>query len=103
MLLLGPLIHLWTLPYEQRHKFFKHVLRLSQNFINPEHSCAYRYLLYATHLACDGPRFPEECFEVGSQQMTPNLYSGKLANLVSTSFEEPGWRDCTSVCFQGLM
>ncbi|XP_034238641.1 uncharacterized protein LOC117643699 [Thrips palmi] len=102
MCLLGPLIHLWTLPYEQRHKFFKHLLRLSQNFINPEHSCAYRYLLHVTYMSSDGPTFQEECVEVSSKQMTPDLYSAKLANIVSSSFQEPGWRDCTSVCFDGL-
>ncbi|XP_034250191.1 uncharacterized protein LOC117650718 [Thrips palmi] len=38
----GTLLYFWTLSYEQKHKFFKDVMRMSKNLINPEATSAAR-------------------------------------------------------------
>lgn len=101
MLKYGPLIMVWTLPWEQKHKFYKNVMRESKNFINPEFTCATRDQLSFCYLR-SGPMFPEGISEVESTELIPVTYSGDLAALISSSFLQSGWRDCKRVSLDGL-
>lgn len=46
----GPLINVWTLPFEQKHKYFKNVVRHCPNFINVLFSLTEKHQLLQTYL-----------------------------------------------------
>jgi hypothetical protein len=47
----GPIFYLWTMRFESFHSFFKHVARLSRNYINPEKTLALKYMLRSAFLS----------------------------------------------------
>jgi len=99
MLDYGPVLYLWTLPYEQKHKFFKEVMRMTRNFINPEFSCAERQQMYFCYTTISN--LLEDGFvERGSQRLTPQGLSGNVAAFVGNL---PGiWNHTLSVVANGI-
>jgi hypothetical protein len=88
MLKYGPLIHLWTMPYEQKHKFFKELMRKSKNFINPERTCGLRQQMKFCYTTT-GPLFDHGFVESKSKKLSPQSFSGELAFYVSNL----NWQD----------
>lgn len=83
MLQWGPLLHIWTMPYEQKHKMFKEVVRQSRNFINVEHTCATRHQLNLAYRST-GPLFPKGCIEIGPSVLNIGDHQGNLKNYLQT-------------------
>jgi hypothetical protein len=46
----GPPIRFWTLRFESKHKYFKSVSRITQNYINITHTLSERHQLLQSHL-----------------------------------------------------
>ncbi|KAK3915676.1 Alpha-aminoadipic semialdehyde synthase, mitochondrial [Frankliniella fusca] len=82
MLKYGPLIHLWTLPYEQKHSFFKELMRKTRNFINPEHTCAVRYQMSFCYSATS-EMFCEHFIDKKSRPLTSSNFTGDLSAYIS--------------------
>lgn len=85
MLQYGPLIHVWTLGHEQKHKFFKHFCRMCQNFKNIQYSCAIRHQMNLCYLSL-GELYPEGSNVKSSQPMSASSYLGEVAHLLSSNF-----------------
>lgn len=104
MLKYGPLIHLWTLGYEQKHKFFKQVCRLCQNFINVEYTCAQRHQFNLAYKST-GPLFPEGCIEYKPSEFCISSYHGELEMLLNTMpiIKRKDCRVCSSIDVDGVM
>jgi len=100
MLKYGPLIHLWTMPYEQKHKFFKELMRKSKNFINPERTCGLRQQMKFCY-GISGTLFDHGFVESKSKKLSPKSFSGDLACFISNL----KWQDhfeSESVCSEGI-
>ncbi|KAK3920798.1 Acyl-[acyl-carrier-protein]--UDP-N-acetylglucosamine O-acyltransferase [Frankliniella fusca] len=95
MLKYGPLIYIWTLPFEQKHKFFKELMRNTKNFINPEFTCAERQQMYFCLTSLD-PMFPDENIESRREDLSANSLSGDLSVFIS-SLNLIGWSSFPSV------
>ncbi|KAK3921794.1 Zinc finger protein 691, partial [Frankliniella fusca] len=98
----GPLIHLWSLPYEQMHKLFKTVCRLSRNFINVEYTCAVRHQMHLAYLGT-GPLFPEEQIESGSKLFLLMSYSGPTLSFLRSLNLGANWYECRTLQLNGLL
>ncbi|KAK3917598.1 Zinc finger protein 124 [Frankliniella fusca] len=83
MLKYGPLIHLWTMPFEQKHKFFKELLRKTRNFINPEKSCGVRQQMKFCYIT-SGTLFDFGFIETKPVPLSPQSYKGELAIFISS-------------------
>ncbi|XP_034245718.1 uncharacterized protein LOC117647855 [Thrips palmi] len=102
MLRYGPLIQVWTLGFEQKHKLFKHVVRLSRNFINVEYTCAMRHQLNLAFKAT-GPLFHEGCIETDAQIFSIDSYQGELKTFLSSmSITQGRCRSCKSINVDGI-
>ncbi|KAE8743354.1 hypothetical protein FOCC_FOCC011053 [Frankliniella occidentalis] len=82
MIKFGPIIHLWTMPFEQQHSFFKNVMRKSGNFINPEYTCAVRYQLNFCY-ASTTEMFDDAFFGKNATPLSASSYTGDLAAYLS--------------------
>ncbi|KAK3910745.1 Leucine aminopeptidase 2 [Frankliniella fusca] len=96
MLKYGPLIYLWTLPFEQKHGFFKEVLRKTGNFINPEYSCAVRYQMNFC-LTTSLEMFSEEFLEKNSKLLSATSFTGDLVVFLSRLNFFGVWSECEQV------
>ncbi|KAK3909673.1 tRNA pseudouridine synthase 1 [Frankliniella fusca] len=95
MLRYGPLIHLWTLPFEQRHSFFKELMRKTRNFINPERSCAVRYQMSFCY-ATTSELFNEQFVEKKTKPLSSSSFTGDLSEYLSRQNLDH-WFDCEVV------
>lgn len=110
----GPLINVWTLPFEQKHKYFKNVVRHCPNFINVLFSLSEKHQLLQTYLTLntsydsivsDSSQLFTE-FSLSSQLeefLSKNQDLKKLKNLqISTkiSFASYVYKKEDSVCFE---
>ncbi|KAK3933120.1 Transcriptional regulator STP3 [Frankliniella fusca] len=98
----GPLIHLWSLPYEQMHKMFKTICRLSRNFKNVEYTCAVRHQMHLAYLGT-GLLFPEEQFETGSKLFLLMSHSGSMLNFLRNLNIGTNWTECKKLHVNGLI
>ncbi|KAE8741832.1 hypothetical protein FOCC_FOCC012641 [Frankliniella occidentalis] len=78
----GPLIHLWTLPYEQKHSFFKEIMRKTGNFINPEYTCAVRYQMNFCY-STTSDMFCDEFNDKKSRPLNSSNFTGDLSAYLS--------------------
>lgn len=102
MLRYGPLIQVWTLGFEQKHKLFKHVCRVSKNFINVEYTCAMRHQLNLAFKAT-GHLFPEGCIETDAEVFSIDSYQGELKKFLgSMSVTQKSCRTCKSIDVDGI-
>ncbi|KAK3926387.1 UvrABC system protein C [Frankliniella fusca] len=102
MLKYGPLIHLWTLGFEQKHKFFKHVCRMSRNFINVEYTCALRHQLNLAYQST-GPLLPKGVTEVGAVPLSPNSHKGELKRFLVQQNFNGEYRECRAITVDGVL
>ncbi|KAK3926292.1 GPI ethanolamine phosphate transferase 1 [Frankliniella fusca] len=101
MLRYGPLLYLWTMSYEQKHKFFKQVMRISKNLINPEYTCAVRHQLQFAHQTL-GPLFNDSCQETEPKLLLSENFQGELGDFISQLCLDSEWRESRSVCYNDL-
>ncbi|KAK3928343.1 Nicotianamine synthase 9 [Frankliniella fusca] len=101
MLKYGPLIQLWAMPYEQKHKMFKNICRLSRNFKNLEYTLATRHQLNLCYLGTS-PLFEEEITEAGSKPLSPDSHSGPVSQLIQHLNISQDWRECEVLIKDGV-
>ncbi|KAK3919971.1 N-acetyl-gamma-glutamyl-phosphate reductase [Frankliniella fusca] len=92
----GPLIHLWTMPFEQKHKSFKQICRMSRNFKNLEYTLATRHQLNLCYTGT-GLLFPEETGEIGVQEINPYSHSGAVSSYLQNINLSAAWKECESI------
>lgn len=103
MLFFGPLLYLWTLPFEQKHKFFKQLMRMTRNFINPEFSCAERAQMHFSYITHDNYLLEKGCVENGSRRLSHGSFTGKVAEFVENLHLTGNWYDTSSLSANGLL
>lgn len=92
----GPLLGVWTLPYEQKHKLFKSVLRSTKNFINPEFSGAEREQMNFCYIT-SSTLFDDGFVEYKPKDFSLESFSGELLWYLSTLNIQGRWLDSISV------
>lgn len=99
---LGSLIYLWTMSYEQKHKYYKQVMRMCKNFINPERTCAIRYQLYFCSLTSGGPLLQKGRKETQPKPLFLCQFQHEIVVLLNELHLENDWRCCKGVQNNGL-
>lgn len=101
ILLYGTLLYFWTLSYEQKHKFFKQVMRMSKNFINPEKTCAVRAQL---NFCCSSYELmiPEGFTEFQSKYLNMSDFESGVSQFLEGLNLEQDWRSCKGIVFNRL-
>lgn len=61
----GPPINHWTMRFEAKHKYFKHLANVIGNFTNVCYSLALRHQLHQCYLSVDSNVLPGEEMEIG--------------------------------------
>lgn len=82
-LLLGPLIHLWTMAFEHRHQYFKRVARICRNFINLGSLLASKFQLLQAYQNM-GPLFPDRPIYSNSSPLQLEEYEGNLKDVITS-------------------
>ncbi|KAK3916835.1 Transcriptional repressor CTCF [Frankliniella fusca] len=100
MLQFGPLIDVWTLGHEQKHKFFKHFCRMNQNFKNIQYSCAIRHQMNLCYLSL-GELYPLGSNVTASQPISASPHLNEVAHLL-TNFS-PNCIDCEAIEVDGSL
>ena len=62
---MGPLVRYWTMRFEARHNYFKHLAANLGNFINISYTLAMRHQQYQCYLALNTTMLRNEEVEVG--------------------------------------
>lgn len=91
----GPLLYVWTLTFEQKHKYMKEVMRNTKNFINPEKTCAERNQMAFCYRSLE-TLFDNVFMEFDSKNLSADNYSGDLARFISEQ-NLHGWLDSKTV------
>lgn len=81
---LGPLIHLWSMGFEQYHQFFKRVGRNCNNFINLIFSFAQKHQLMQAYQST-GVLFPSDAVYDYAFPLVPESYSPPLQETLKNS------------------
>ncbi|KAJ8667819.1 hypothetical protein QAD02_009482 [Eretmocerus hayati] len=79
----GPLIKVWTMRFESKHKFFKRSIRYSMNFINVLKSLSEKHELFQTYVRLGADtRLDVETVETNPFEMSCNLYRQEILDAI---------------------
>ncbi|KAJ8671567.1 hypothetical protein QAD02_002826 [Eretmocerus hayati] len=100
ILLYGPLIKVWTLRYESKHKFFKKTIRTRQNFKNVVKTASEKHELLQSYI-CLGADARLELDLGEFQQFNINLYHEDIANALRVSMVSENIEECSKLVYRG--
>jgi len=82
----GPPINHWTMRFEAKHKYFKHLANVIGNFTNICYSLALRHQLHQCYLSIDSNVLPGEETEIGPGSSIYMYYTLCVARIVMVQF-----------------
>ncbi|XP_074657114.1 uncharacterized protein LOC141910282 [Tubulanus polymorphus] len=85
----GPLMRVWAMRFEQKHKYFKTAVRQIQNFINITKSLSERHELFQAYLM-KGSLFPVETYLEKSIPFSRELYNDSIRGCIEIFEQQTG-------------
>ncbi|KAJ8665138.1 hypothetical protein QAD02_006800 [Eretmocerus hayati] len=100
ILLYGPLIKVWTLRYESKHKFFKKTIRTRQNFKNIIKTASEKHELLQSYIRL-GADARLEIDLGGFQEFNINLYHQDIVNALRKADVPENVEECSKLVYRG--
>jgi len=95
MLEFGPLIKVWTMRYESKHKLFKKIVRSSQNFINVLKTMSEKHEYFQSFQRAGANYKPEVVINFESP-FFPELYNADIQSSISV-YQGSVFTQCESI------
>ena len=96
----GPLIKVWTMRYESKHRFFKRVVRYSLNFINIIKSLSIKHELLQSYIRLGADiRLQSQVYN--SIDFQPHLFNADIQRAITNAGLTHSIQQCTKAIIKG--